>query len=76
MAKHYVTFGQDHLHRINGVTFDADCVAVFDAPNHEQGRAKAFELFGPKFCFEYHGAQFDNKNMKFFPRGLVQVPYE
>lgn len=28
--KTYVTFGQAHVHRINGKTFDADCVACIE----------------------------------------------
>lgn len=73
MPKHYVTFGQAHVHRINGVTYDADCVAVFEADTAVEGRAKAFELFGRKFCFEYHDLEFDHTSMRFFPRGFVEV---
>lgn len=73
MPKHYVTFGQDHAHRINGVTLDADCVARFDADNASQGRERAFEMFGRKFCFEYPEEHFDLSSMRFFPRGFVDV---
>ena len=31
MAKHYVTFGQNHTHWINNQTLDCDCVAVFES---------------------------------------------
>ena len=34
--KTYVTFGQAHVHNINGVIFDKDCVAVV-----EGGREKS-----------------------------------
>ena len=75
MPKHYVTFGQAHVHRIAGVTFDADCVATYEADNYSQGRAIAFKLFGPVFCFDYHGEQFSHEKMlPYFPRGLVEVP--
>lgn len=74
MPKHFVTFGQDHTHRINGITFDADCVAEFEAPNTSAGRLKAFELFDRKFCFEYHEDEFDYSSMRFYPRGFIQVP--
>ena len=72
--KQYVTFGQAHVHRVNGITFDADSVATFDATDAVEGRAKAFELFGPKFCMHYAGDQFRPDDMlPYFPRGLVQV---
>ena len=66
--KTYVTFGQDHVHRINGKTFDADCVAVV-----EGDRAKVFEIFGPKFCFEYSEKYWNNKKMEYFPPGYIEV---
>ena len=66
--KTYVTFGQDHTHRVNGKTFDKDCVAVVDG-----NREKVFELFGPKFCFEYPEEHWDEKKMKYFPRGYIEV---
>ena len=66
----YVTFGQVHVHSINGKTFDKDCVAVIASESHKEGRRKAFEYFGDKFCFEY----FDQiPNLKYFPRGLLNV---
>lgn len=46
--KTFVTFGQTHVHSINGKTFDKDCVAVVSGD-----RDKVFEIFGTKFCFEY-----------------------
>ena len=66
----YVTFGQEHVHSINGKTFDKNCVAVIESDDAVSGRAKAFELFGPKFCFEYYN---DMPDMSYFPRGLVEV---
>jgi len=73
MPKHYVTMGQDHVHRINGQTVDKDCVAVFEADDASQGREKAFELFGRKFCFEYHDLEFDHSTMRHYPRGFVEL---
>lgn len=66
----YVTFGQVHAHRINGKTFDKDCVAVIESDTAAEGRSKAFELFGRKFCFEYFN---ELPEMKYFPRGLIEV---
>lgn len=71
--KTYVTFGQGHKHTINGVTFDANCVAVIESENAQTGRALAFELFGPKFCFEYPEDYFDFDSMKYFRRGFINA---
>ena len=69
--KTYVTFGQNHVHHINGKVFDKDCVAIVQGD-----REKVFELFGPKFCFEYPQDMWNLKNtnaMKYFPRGYMNV---
>lgn len=73
MAKTYVTFGQTHTHSVNGKTLDKDCVAVLTTASYDEGRAKAFELFGAKFCFEYPACNFNFDDMKYFPRGLIEV---
>jgi len=67
----YVTFGQDHVHSISGVTFDKDCVAEIPSISPSQGRERAFEIFGRKFCFEYFN---EPPDMQFFPRGIIKVP--
>ena len=71
--KTYVTFGQDHIHRINGTIFDSKCVAVIEGEDAENNRAKAFNLFGPRFAFEYPEDYFDMGSMRFYPRGLINV---
>jgi len=73
MPKTYVTFGQDHAHRINGKTFDCDCVAVINCEDGSDGRNKAFEFFGGKFCFEYHEKEFNPDDLKYYRRGLIEV---
>jgi len=73
MAKHYVTFGQVHVHSVNGKTFDKDCVAVFEARDYADGREKTFAYFGDKFFTYYHDTEFDEKTMSFFPRGYINV---
>ena len=72
MAKHFVTFGQIHTHRINGITLDCDCVAEYEASNYEEGREKAFELFGTKFFTDYHG-KFPIEDLQYFPRGIIKI---
>ncbi len=51
--KIYITFGQVHVHRVNGKKFDKDSVAVIDCECHRDGRVKAFEYFGGKFFTSY-----------------------
>lgn len=71
--KTYVTFGQDHTHSIGGQTFDKDCVAVITTEKQEEGRDKAFELFGPKWCFEYPEHHWEEAQLVHFPRGYLEV---
>ena len=66
--KTFVTFGQGHVHKINDTVFDKDCVAIV-----EGDREKVFEIFGPKFCFEYPEEYWDDAKMKYYPRGYIVV---
>ena len=72
--KTYITFGFDHTHAVNGHTLDKDCVAVITSNSAEQGRERAFELFGRKFSMEYPEGQFDHSSIeKYYPRGLIEL---
>lgn len=68
--KIYISFGQTHTHSINGKTFDKDCLAAIEAPNHDEGRKIAFELFGPKFSFSHEKV---DDILHYFPRGIIEV---
>lgn len=72
--KLYVTFGQAHKHKIDKLIFDKDCVAVIKCDSYKEGRDRAFELFGPKFCFTYLEKEFKLEHMTFFPRGFIKTP--
>ena len=78
--KTYVTFGQDHFHVLDDsetgerFVFDKDCVASIEAKNRNEGRNRAFDAFGPKFCFEYFESEFKKDDMTWYPRGFVEVP--
>lgn len=67
--KWYITFGQIHVHRVNGKTFDADCVAVINGETPEQCDKMAFELFDGKF----HEHSNRIPPMEYYPRGLIEV---
>ena len=73
--KTYIIFGQNHVHEINGKTFDKDCVAVIKAENISDGRKLAFKYFGPRFCFTYTKEQFDFSSMYYFHRGIIPVNF-
>ncbi len=73
MPKHYVTLGQQHTHRINGITLDCDSVVCYETENTQTGRTKAFELFGDKFFTDYHDTQFDMEDLQYFPRGIINI---
>lgn len=66
----YVTFGQVHVHSVNGKTFDKDCVAVLESSTQEEGRKLAFEVFNGVF----HRETFNEPpDMSYYPRGLIHV---
>jgi len=70
--KMLVTFGQSHVHRVNGRTFDCNCVARITAPTYEEARARAFEIFGRKFCFTHREEDYLD-NLHYYPRGIIDV---
>lgn len=69
----YVTFGQVHAHSVNGKTFDKYCVAVINSSSPKEGRELAFLFFGPQFCMEYPKQYWDEADIKYFPRGYIEV---
>lgn len=73
MAKHYVTFGQIHTHRVNGKTLDCNSVASYEAKDYSEGRTKAFEYFGDKFFTDYHDEEFNKEDLQYFPRGIINI---
>jgi len=72
--KTYVTFGQSHKHEIEGTVFDKDCVGVITHEKDGEGSPLSFKIFGSKFCCTWPEKYFDPEMMKYFPRGLVNVP--
>lgn len=68
----YITFGQNHTHRVNGVTFDKDTVARIKCKDKEEGKKLAFELFGDKFFTDYSYDQIQ-KSLEYFPRGIFNA---
>ncbi len=74
MARIYITFGQSHTHRVNGKTFDCDCVAIFNASGEKEGRDLAWEYFGSAWCTSYTEEQFKKHDLaEYFSRGEIEV---
>lgn len=73
MPRHYVTFGQVHLHRVNGITLDCDTVASYEAEDAQDGRNKAFAFFGDKFFTDYHDEDFNMEDLVYFPKGIINI---
>jgi len=69
MKDYYLTFGQDHTHRVNGYTYDCNVVCVIRAENHGAARTIAFDTFDDKFATTYESAP----NMEYFSRGLHKL---
>lgn len=67
-----VTFGQNHVHRVNGRTFDCDCLARITARTYEEARDMAFEIFGPKFCFTHKEEDYQD-SLHYYSRGIIDV---
>lgn len=74
--KTYITFGQVHTHFIAGITFDKDCVAVVECDSAKDGREKAFKFFGDKFHNASLEDDFDIDDLKYYPRGFVEIPLD
>jgi len=71
--KVYITFGQIHVHSINGKTLDKDCIAVINAKDYKSGRALAFEWFEGEFHNCYTEDKITDELLSYFPQGLIEV---
>ncbi len=65
----YISFGQVHVHKVNGKTFDKDCLALIKAQTELEGRNMAFKVFGASWFTSYT----TKPDMKFFRRGVIPL---
>ena len=49
----YITFGQNHIHKIDNQIYDKDTVCEIEAETSDLARKKAFEVFSTKWAFQY-----------------------
>ena len=72
MAKFYITFGQIHVHSVEGKTFDKDCLAEIEAETNREAHDKAMKIFNKKF----HNCHNEDKLpeiIDYFPRGIIKI---
>lgn len=62
----WFTFGQTHVHSVNGKTFDKDCVVMITSKDPRQ---TMFDNFGPKWAMEYD----EEPDMSYYPRGVMTL---
>lgn len=66
MITNYFTFGQQHTHSVNGITWDKDCVVKITA---QDPRQVMFDTFGVRWAMHYD----QPPNMEHFPRGIIEL---
>ena len=72
MSKFYISFGQIHIHSINGKTFDKDCLARIEAESYEEAHKKAMEIFNGVFhnCHEENEL---SQVIEYYNRGVIAI---
>lgn len=78
MNRYYITFGQSHTHRINGVTFDCDSLMIVRAESEEEARTVVRELTNNRYCTSYTQKRLDEDSdfMRHFSRGAIELDPE
>lgn len=66
MKTSYFTFGQSHVHRINGITWDKDCICEITA---DDPREEMFKVFGSKWAMQYD----EPPRLDLFARGIIKL---
>ena len=70
----YITFTEGQVHKINGVRYDKDCVAMIAVKDIADGKRLAKELFNDRYEFVNSDAGFEWEiNKTNFPRGVINV---
>lgn len=65
----FISFGQGHIHYLNGETFDKNCIIKINADNLYEAVKKTQNLFGDKYSRIYK----EKPNMRYFPRGIMEI---
>ncbi len=71
MSTFYVSFGQDHVHRLGDITLDKDILLKITALDGHVARERAFKALGRQWSMLYTE---ETVQFEYFPRGFVEVP--
>lgn len=69
MPRFYLTFGQAHVHQVNGRTWDHDVICAIEAPDMAAARATAFATFRSKWAFLYTEEDLQ-RIVEYYPNGV------
>ena len=69
MKTSYFTFGQQHIHKVDGFLYDKDIVVEITAANP---RAEMFRIFGDRWAAEYENLQAVEVE-KYYSRGVKKI---
>lgn len=72
MKDFYITFGQVHVHSINGKTFDKDCLCEIKAESMSEAHQIAMSIFEGRFHRVMEEGQLMN-SLPYFPRGIIKL---
>lgn len=71
MKYYYFSFGQKHVHSVNGFTWDKDVICVIKADSEIIARNIMFDHFGENWGMCYY----EKPTMNYFPRGLKSLNF-
>jgi len=72
MAKFYITFGQVHVHSVNGKTFDKDSLCEIEAESNREAHDRAMDVFDGVFFGCYDEDQLEDL-LLYSPRGIIKL---
>ena len=64
----YITFGQSHVHRFNGITLDKDIVLAVKCFTYEQVREFTIQTFNEEWANIY-----EEPHLEYYHRGLIEI---
>lgn len=67
--KFYISFGQIHVHSIEGKTIDKDCIVEMEANSKREAHERSMDIFNKKF----HRVYDTKPDMSYFPRGIIEL---
>lgn len=72
MSKFYITFGQVHVHSVNGKTFDKNCLAELESETKWEAHKTAMDIFNKMFHQVLSEGELKDA-LPYYPRGVIKV---